>query len=200
MGTGLLRGIDVSNWQPADLTAIIKAHGIKHVVVRAFMPWEKPSNDHAVAQIASARANGCTVGIYVWCYRNADPEETIYRTVALMTQWGIKGPLWLDCETYTGNDGDHDLGPDGLWLEEAKAEADGWKVKLGIYSGRWFVTSFIPGYVEFADWPLWLADYNGQPNLDGIEIPAGWNRDRLLGHQYSDKPVDLDVFSRRVLT
>lgn len=116
-----------------------------------------------------------------------------------MSQWGISSPLWLDCETYVGTNEDHDLGPDAAWLRIAKKEADKLGIIVGIYSGRWWIESFFTDYAEFTDWLLWLADYNGQPNLDGIEIPTGWNRNKLVAHQYTDVPVDLNVFDRRAL-
>ncbi|MBI2934660.1 MAG: hypothetical protein HYY29_03715 [Chloroflexi bacterium] len=191
--------MDVANYQPLDLSGLIDQHQIEHVIVRAYLPWEKPSNEIAKTQIESARANGCTVGLYVWAYRANDPRETIKAAKAAMDSLSVKGILWVDCETYINGE-DQDLGPNADWLRAAGEEATAQGVTLGIYSSRYWLTSFLPGYAEFGDWWLWLADYNNIVDLDSIEIPMGWNRGQLLGHQYSDKPIDLNVFDRRAIS
>ncbi len=71
----LVRAMDVSSHQPTDLTALIQAHRIEHVIVRLYQPDEQPSQDITREQIASTRANGCTVGGYMWLYAAWEPRQ-----------------------------------------------------------------------------------------------------------------------------
>ena len=92
----LVHAIDVSSHQPRDLSAIIGQHRPAHVVVRMYLPEESPPQEHSVAQVESARANGCSVGAYVWAYRSSDPRETVRDGLALARRCGLEPPvLWI---------------------------------------------------------------------------------------------------------
>ena len=131
----LVRGIDVSSHQSSDLGTLIRTHGPKHVVVRLYLPEENPLQDHTRAQIASARAAGCTVGGYVWCYQDLDPRKTVRDAVTLARSVHLMLPvLWLDCETYKNSSGVTESGPDAAWLRAAIDECRQLGVKPGIYT------------------------------------------------------------------
>ena len=157
------------------------------------------SQDHTRAQVASAQAHGCSVGGYVWGYRSSDPEETIDAVIALCASMGLVLPLlWVDAESY-GNPVT-DPGPDSAWLRAAKARSDTYGMKLGIYTGVWWVDGHFPGgqaaFAEFADWPLWLADYRNWGGIEHVPKPLGFTQ--LEGWQWSGAPIDRDWFDESV--
>ena len=189
-------GIDVSSHQPRDLSAIIAATAAEHVVTKMYLPMESISQDHTRAQVASAQAHGCSVGGYVWGYRSVDPGETIDAVIALCASMGLVLPLlWLDCEVYLD-----DPGPERGWLRAAKARADFYGMKLGIYTGVWWIDGHFPGgqaaFAEFADWPLWLADYRNWGDIGNVPRPLGF--DHLEGWQWSGASIDRDWFDESV--
>jgi hypothetical protein len=172
-------GIDVSSHQPADLTDIIREHKPEHVIVRVYLDHESPPLSHSAAQIASARAMGCTVGGYIWAYQSVDPAVTIDRTIRACAQIGLVLPVcWIDCETYASRSGVIlDEGPDAKWLRAALARAHEYEMPCGIYTASWWVKGHFPGgydaYREFAGLPQWLAEYDGVANLDDFEPFSG---------------------------
>lgn len=185
----------MANWQPLDLSGLIDKYQAEHVVVRGYLPWEKPSNEIAKAQIASARAKGCSVAMYFWAYHANDPAETIKEANAVMADCGVEGIAWLDCETYVADDIIVDLGPDANWLRAAGEEAKKLGIIVGAYLGLWWLRQYLTDYADFTGWPIWIAQYSGGPTLDDVILPDGWNRTMLMGKQYTDEGgVDQDVF------
>lgn len=196
----LVRAIDVSSHQPRDLTAIIAEHRAEHVIVRLYIPGERPSPEHSVAQIESTRANNASIGGYCWCYLSFDPVATVRQALLLAELAGVKLPiLWLDCETYnpTGNNVE-DPGPNAAWLRAAIAECRRLGVRPGIYTALWWVQSYLSDdFGEFADIPTWLAKYNHIETLESVEPLPGSSRAMVYGHQFSADSVDLSVFRRK---
>jgi hypothetical protein len=194
----IVGAIDVSSHQSRDLRTIISAHRPKHVVVKLYLPEESVSQDHSRAQIASARAAGCTIGGYVWCYRDLDPRKTIRDAVTLARSSGLSLPiLWLDCETYNVNGEVRDPGPDAPWLHAAVAEARALGVKVGLYTAGWWWRGFMANTREFAELPLWLAEFDGKSDIEDVNLFGGWTH--ASGKQWSDKlpgggALDQDVF------
>jgi len=182
----LVRGIDVSSHQASDLGALIGEHTPKHIVVRLYLPDETPPQSHTTAQIASARAAGCTVGGYVWCYFEFDPRKTVRDAIALARSVNLNLPvLWLDCETYKNRDGSIDRGPDAPWLRAAIAECRALGVRPGIYTAGWWWRDFMDNTTEFSDVPLWAADYNGTTDIDDVRMFGGWTK--ASGKQWAEK-------------
>jgi len=201
--------MDVSSWQPRDLSELIAEHQPQHVVVRLYLPEEKPSQHHSFAQLVSARLNGCSVGGYVWAYQGLDPAKTIKDAVTLASEaslrfarpsntrfWTERRPrnpvLWVDCETYKD-----EPGPDRHWLTEAWYAADSLGVAMGIYTARWWWQKYVENTHMFWDVPLWLAQYDHDPALSSVLLFGGW--ERAAGKQWTNTPVDLSTFSHRVV-
>jgi hypothetical protein len=197
-----VRGIDVSSHQSRDLNTLITAHRPAHVVVKLYLPVESIPKEHSLAQIASARAEGCTVGGYVWCYGEEDPRTTVRDTVGLARSAGVELPiLWLDCETYKEDGVVVDAGPDAAWLREAIDECRKLGVKPGIYTGRWWWHEHLDNTREFAELPLWAAEYDDNPDVDDVTLFGGWTR--ASGKQYAEKlpsggRLDQNVFRDEV--
>lgn len=195
--TDLVQAIDVSSHQDHDLTALIQQYQPSHVVVKCYQSVEARFQQCTLDQMASSQANGCSVGGYVWLYGGLDPAQQITDALAIAAVAGVTLPiLWLDLETYKEADGST------TWpsLEETIAaveECERRGMRAGLYTGNWFVDGYWGGHVGLlAQYPVWLADYNGVPDLDTPSLY--WPPEKILGHQYSGNPIDLDVFDPSV--
>ncbi len=188
--TGLVRGIDVASYQPTDLTALIRQHSASHVVVKLYQSVENIGGrttgaQHSAAQLASALANGCTAGGYIWAYGSRDPRVSVRDGISLARSCGVELPvLWLDIEEYPS---DHSI-PNSIWIETALDECAVQGVRGGIYSGRYVWQKI--GSPAFPGVPLWTADYNERPDLD-VPVYGGME---LVGHQFTSTPVDQSVY------
>jgi hypothetical protein len=175
------------------LTGLIQAHQPNHVIVKGYLEIESPPQDVTRAQVASARANGCSVGMYVWCYRSASPYTTIDDIVALCASVELALPLlWLDCETYENTD----PGPDADWLAKAVEYAETkYQMACGIYTGLWWIQGHFPGgeaeFANFARLPQWWSVYDNVADIDRFIRGAGVVE--LAAKQYTATPVDLSV-------
>lgn len=184
----LVKGMDVSSHQPRDLSALIREHQPEHIIVKLYQTIENIPAQYSIDQIHSAQANGCSVSGYVWLYHGVDPEQQVADALAVADLAGVHLPvLWIDLETYEG---------EGPTREEALAAVqacEAHEVQPGIYTGNWYVHDYWGGDVgELGSQIVWLADYNGVPDLN---TPSPyWSTPYIVGHQYSDKPVDMDVF------
>lgn len=192
------KAIDVSSHQPRDLTALIQTHRPDHVIVKLYMPWENVAWATTAAQVSSARANGCTVGGYVWAYRSADPIATIDAVIERCASIDLVLPLlWIDCETYNDAQGRViDPGPDSEWLARAVDHAERvYQMKCGIYTGRWWVRDHFPGgesaFAGFNRLPLWLSYYDAMPDIDAWTPFSGFTQ--IAAKQWTSSPVDQNV-------
>jgi lysozyme len=162
--------------------------------VRLYLPGERPPQEHSLKQIASARANGCTVGGYIWCYPDFDSKQSVWDALALAARANLDLPvLWLDVETY-GND----PGPSVGWLQAAVEECQAKGVQAGIYTGRWYWRYYAADSTELSDLPLWVAQYDGVADLDSVKLFGGWKQ--AAGKQYQGEGLDLDVFREEFTT
>lgn len=193
----IIHGIDVSNYQPRDLSGIIAEHRPGHVVVRMFLPEERPPQEHSMDQIKSARSNGCSVGTYVWAYRSLDPRKTVRDAIDLARRCELEPPvLWIDCETYVEGGEVRDAGPDAEWLRTAVDECRVLGVQPGIYTGAWWWRQYMSNSAEFADLPLWTATYDEVADLGKVALFGGWTR--AGGKQYSEQLPDGRSLDRNV--
>ncbi len=182
----LVRAMDVSSYQPTDLTALIQEHHIEHVIVRLYQPNEQPSQDVTREQIASARTNGCTVGGYMWLYADWESRQQVRDVLALARECNLDLPvLWIDYEPYTD-----DTMPTLEQLREAIIECRALGVRPGIYTGGW---CWIHGDV-LTDVPLWAAQYDGIPDPDVFTPFGGWTQCAIK--QYSAEGIDLNIARR----
>jgi GH25 family lysozyme M1 (1,4-beta-N-acetylmuramidase) len=182
-------GIDVSSHQSTDLTAYIQKAAAQHVVVRMYMAdIEGPSPHHSVAQTASARQNGASVSNYFWLYSGIDPRYQVQQAIDTMIRCGTwDAMLWIDVESYEGSF------PTPAEIQEALDACADFGVHAGIYSGAWVFQEL--GNPQFPGVPLWVADYDGSPEID--TPPFGGMV--VWGKQYADvapdgSPLDMDSF------
>lgn len=192
----ILKAVDVSSHQSRDLSEIIAEYQPDHIITKLYMPWESVPFDHTQAQVESARQHGLSVGGYVWAYRSIDPIATIDAVIHRCSLINLVLPiLWIDCETYAGPP--VDPGPDADWLTRAVNHAqNAYEMPCGIYTGRWWIRDHFPGgestFSGFAPMPLWLAEYDGNPDIDDVDtLPQGWSQ--VAAKQYAGSPVDQNV-------
>lgn len=187
----LIRGIDVSSHQPADLTDLIVATASGHVVVHLYHYVEKAIlQGKARAQITSIKENGASVGGYSWLFNGFNPTRQVAESIALARGEGVTLPcLWLDIEEYT--DGSIPTAAEVITAVQACRDQ---RVQPGIYTRRdiWegLGNPQLPGV-----W-LWDASWNGDMTLN-VEPYGGMT---VMAHQYSNKmpdgsPIDMDVFA-----
>lgn len=197
--TDLVSAIDVSSAQPRDLSTLILQHQPQHVVVKLYQTIENIPQQYSLDQLASAQANGCSVGGYVWLYGSVPLMQQVGDALDLAERAGITLPiLWIDCETYRESNGTTTYPTQAQALQAVQAcEARG--VRAGIYTGNWFVEGYWGGNVgELASRPVWLAAYD---DVATLETPSPyWPRELVLGHQYDSTPIDQDVFDPSVTT
>jgi GH25 family lysozyme M1 (1,4-beta-N-acetylmuramidase) len=190
--TEQVRAVDVSNYTGplnADQVAALRAEGIGHVVVR--LSLETPyKREIAVQQLRGCVAGGLTVSGYLWVYGNTTPAD-VGAAVAIATEADARlCMLWLDLEE------------DGPTVEQIRGLAHAAivaGVRPGIYTGRWWWWGHFGNPADFADIPLWDANYGLGPRLDATPGYGGWTS--RAGHQYAGTStvggvgnVDLDVF------
>jgi len=189
----LVRGIDVSNYQPADLTELIHRYQAEHIVVRLSTESQR-HREIAITQLHSAVANGCTVSGYIWCYWDLDAAAHISAALDVADEAGV--PLvmvWLDAEDTESANHQRIV----TWLHEATVLVEQRGQRCGIYTARWFWDSYVRSE-EFAHLPLWAAQYDNEPTLESVQLFGGWSREMLRGKQYSADEIDLNVFSELV--
>lgn len=192
----LIRGIDVSNYQPTDLTALIRRYQAEHVVVRLSTESQR-HREIARAQLRSAIANGCSVSGYVWCHWDADPRQHVRDALSVLRDAGLGsadvGVVWLDVEdTESLAQARCSLEE---WLQEAVCAVQEAGYIAGVYTACWFWPK-VRG--DFSHLPLWAAQYDGIPTLESVVLFGGWSREMVWGKQYQGEGIDLDVFSELV--
>jgi GH25 family lysozyme M1 (1,4-beta-N-acetylmuramidase) len=187
-----ISGIDVSNWQGGDISALLETYRPEHVVVRA----STESSQHrqiARQQINTAVAHGCTVSAYIWAYFNLSPNEHTADAMGVMAGLPIE-MFWFDCEGESaGGKLDH-------WLSQGVDIIERRGKRAGIYTSApwWRENGDSHGFSRL---PLWLADWTGRPNLDPPSLGwfGGWTK--LGGRQWTDTngTLDRNVFDPAVL-
>jgi hypothetical protein len=190
----LIEAIDTSSHNSLTIGSIIDQYKPGHVIVRAYQSIELSGNGaaYSIAQAATARQKGCTVGSYLWLYAGIDGARQVTDALITATRAGIvfgsRNPFWIDLETYT--DGSH---PSLITVQQAVAECERRGVPCGIYTAKWYWTGYMGNSLAFADLPLWDANYVGEPRLV-VPTYGGWGMRTLAGTQWSGNPVDRSVF------
>ena len=172
--------IDVSNYQPRDLSNLIQSYAPDTVIVRIQLPQEHIPKGYTLSQSSSAHSWGVEVGAYVWGYGDADPTETMGVAVEMYALMGAKGPLWLDCEA--------DI--DEEWVRVAIETGEALGVTVGIYTGYWWWTKNISG--DYSRLPLWIADYG----VEKPRLPGGWKK--YDWWQWTSEGVDQSIEGEKV--
>lgn len=181
----IVKAIDVASFQPTDLSAIIAEYRPRHVIVHLYTAIESPPWEHSARQVESALANGCTVGGYVFLYPGTNHVRAINSAMDRCASIGLVLPiLWLDVETFAGAD----LTP--AELRTAVSHCDALGVTAGLYTSR-YMWGRIGNPAGFEHLPVWLAQYDGIPDLSVVTPPP--NLPNVAAKQYRGDPLDLNV-------
>lgn len=138
-------------------------------------------------QLAAAVDFGATVSGYIWCYWGVDASEHVAEALGVADGYNLT-TVWFDAE-------DNDDAYPGTvipWLHRADNAALSRGFDVGMYTGRYWWEEYAGNSEEFADLPLWLADYNDDASLSFPHPFGGWTV--LAGHQYTSEPTDISVF------
>jgi cell wall-associated NlpC family hydrolase/GH25 family lysozyme M1 (1,4-beta-N-acetylmuramidase) len=186
----ILRGIDVSSHQSADLSAIIAQFRPEHVVVKLAQTIELPGlRAHAKAQIASVKAAGVSCGGYLWLYQSIDPGQQVDDALSLAAEANLVLPvLWIDVETYPNDNSC----PTAEQVRAALDRCAERGVKGGVYTGKYIWQAL--GNPSFPGVPLWYAHYNDRPVIDTPQ----YGDMTPVGHQWTSSPLDQNVFLAEV--
>ena len=168
--------IDVSNYQPRDLSNLIQSYAPDTVIIRIQLPGEHIPAGYTLAQADSAHSWGVRVEAYVWGYGSVSPVWTMTEAVEMYVKMGAQGPLWLDCEADITED----------WIRDAVSTGEALGVTVGIYTGYWWWKGHVTS-TEFGRLPLWIAAYS----TDSPKLPDGW--DSYYWWQWTSDPIDQNV-------
>lgn len=191
-GTEVVDGVDLSNWQGGEVNFVqIKQAGKLFVFVKASEGATVVDPDHA-RNVQQARAAGLAVGSYHF-YESDDTPQAQFRNFSaqLRLQRGDLPPV-VDIEQLSKGD-TQALAPaleEFLGLLEQQVG-----VKPILYSGEHFANEYLS---VFADYPLWLAEYNSSASP---QLPKGWTRWTFWQHSQNGRvagvpgTVDLNRFN-----
>lgn len=184
-------GVDLSKWQGAVDFTKIKAAGKAYVFIKATQGNARVDPDYA-RNMQGARAAGLAAGSYHFYMTNDKPEAqfaNFSRHVSLRP--GDLPPV-VDIEVLSKHSLPNLAAELKIFLGLIEKK---YGVKPILYSGENFANDHLKG---FADYPLWLAEYNKDK---APKMPLDWQRWTFW--QYSQGgtvagvagPVDLDRFN-----
>lgn len=209
-----ITAIDVSSHQGLDITGLIEQYQPNHVITKGYIPQELGGNGwtYTVAHAETARHIGCSTGMYVWCYADLDPAQTVRDAKVVadlagivldgsiigydhLLQQPIRGVLHLDIETWFDPWVMEESIPDKDWIAAAEAECSVLGVVPSIYTSRemWRRCTGDGDDPSFNHLPLWAAQYSPPTaSLDDYRPFGGWAS--CSGRQWTSTPIDQNVF------
>lgn len=159
-----ISGVDLSKWQGEVDFGRIKQAGNAYVFIKATQGATGADPNYA-RNIGDARAAGLAAGSYHF-YMTDDSAETQFAQFAKTAsiQSGDLPPV-VDIETLSSNSLP-DLATEVVRFLNMLEQQYG--TKPIIYTGKNFANDYLKG---FADYPLWLAEYN---NDQAPQLPLDW--------------------------
>jgi GH25 family lysozyme M1 (1,4-beta-N-acetylmuramidase) len=167
-------GPDVSSWQHINGTMInwnaVRAAGHQFAMLKATEGLSYV-NPYFVPDSVLMRAAGVARGTYHFAHPELSPElqGAFYATLVLGQNGPLDMPPVLDLETTGG------LAPGALidWTHRYLNTVQALTGRMPIvYTYPRFWRTAMADTHDFAQYPLWIADYNGN---DGPDVPGGWN-------------------------
>lgn len=193
-----MEAVDCSNYGGELAVEIVRrwyANGKRKVIVGVGRDWEL-----ARRQIQAALAGGMVVEVYVYLYFGVEPAGYLDR-VSLAIRGLPVSFKWLDFE-------DTDAPQVGYstellvcaWIQHClDVAAARWdRSTIGIYTARWWWNPWTSGADQFRDWPLWVAEYDGDASLSftpfGGWVPPATMKQYQGTVELCDFSVDLDYY------
>lgn len=140
---------------------------------------------------ALARNNLPVEALYVFVYWTNADYGLLDAAMKLAREWGLK--VWLDCEWnltgYPGT-GTHAPSPPAILSMIHAYKTYLAETYQGIYTGRWWWPTYTADSHDFADDPLWHANYGPMPDtvFAGFLPYGGWTRPVIW--QYNSEGAD----------
>jgi hypothetical protein len=172
LGSGVF-GVDVSSGVSTDTWKCIKSKGFDFAIIRGFQETcNVDPNSHATVQAAWA-GGMAHVDLYLFpsygCGKSA--AEQMDETINNMGSTPF-GTIWLDIES----GGQGSASSNHQWMMDALAEG-GKRIgasRLGIYSSQYEWGQVMGSLSGPTSYPVWYADYDGQPSFNGFLRFGGW--------------------------
>ncbi|MEU8895392.1 glycoside hydrolase family 25 protein [Nocardia sp. NPDC048505] len=167
------QGPDVSSWQHPDKALIdwfaVRHAGYEFAMVKATEGLHYV-NPHYVTDSVIMRMAGVARGTYHYARPELAPEAqaALYSTVVLGQNGALDLPPVLDLETSGG------LPPEALidWTQRYLNTVQSLTGRVPIiYTYPNFWKTAMANTNQFTRYPLWIADYRGNP---APEVPGGW--------------------------
>lgn len=196
-------GIDVSNYTGAIDAAraeALHAAGVRRAVVGTQYPAPPYPSGVAHAQIPALLDAGIEVQAYVYLWLAEDTAAQVRAAVQRLAPWqGRIARLWLDVEDTSAP---AQSPPQRVQAVRAAVAACG-PFAPGIYTGAWWWRPHTADTHAFAQLPLWVAQYDGERNLDFSPF-GGWTRAAMKQYAgsatFAGVPhVDLDWYEEEIL-
>ena len=167
--------IDCSNYTTGFDAPALAAAGVRRVIVQVVNPGILTHRE----QIPALLKAGIEVEAYVYQWFSGGPEFIRQRmnwALDELAAYPDVRRVWLDCEQTETDDPPYGGGietAEMIRLAVTLAAERGYEA--GIYTAKWWGDRFLHGVTEFAVLPLWVAQYDGQP--DAAIVPfGGWER------------------------
>ncbi|MDV7999690.1 glycoside hydrolase family 25 protein [Rhodococcus sp. IEGM 1408] len=197
---GLAQGVDSSSWQhphgaPVSWQAAADS-GQTFAFIKA-TEGSGPANRYYEADVHEARAAGMAVGSYHKARPAMDPAMQAHTFAdRLQSVGGPQLPPVLDIETDEGRSPEELIGWTRVFLDTLRHRTGRTPI---VYTYRYFWIDRMGNTPQFAEYPLWLAEYGvSEPTLPVI---GGWSEwllwqraDNGAVPGFSDA-VDLNVFA-----
>jgi len=194
MSSGICQGMALSDWQ-----CIVNA-GYSFAIIQGWQGGYGYNSGLATCVSNAWAAGMAHVDVYLFDCPNCDgtgnPAATVQTMVNNMANQNIKyGMLWFDTEQCDGCWNDY--GSNVQYIHAGMDQATSMGVVVGMYSSpyEWSIT--VGGDTSFTQYPLWYANYDGQPNFNSWASDpfGGWSSPAM--HQYTGDAtvcgIDVDL-------
>ncbi len=187
--------IDISNYSGNHPTGIPTPDDVRCLLADG---WQTAIVGGSYGTIATAQLDACAAGgmdveVYAFIEFRDGWEAAIDRALAALT--GHVRRLWLDCEESSP------LGPSGTAqrIHDAIAYVHAARpdLELGIYTGGWWWTPETNDSHEFADMPLWTAEYDSR--IVSPTMYGGWTQAAIWQYQGSVDTCGLNADRNLIL-
>lgn len=186
----LIKAVDVSSHNPQTLASLDSwiEDGCQLLMIHSYHREESQGLRQTTRNwINLANQRTCWALPYSWLFRDGDTVNEIGDSIQLFRDVGEDPKIiGFDCETYPAGD----PGPTAEQILRGAEKARSMGVEPILYSNKYWLDNISGNKEILRGVPAWIANWNNQQNLN---IPApDWVT--ILAHQYTDTPVDWNVF------
>jgi len=179
-------GVDVSTSVSQSQWSCLKGDNLTFAVIRAWHSTGTPDTN-CPGTVAAAWAGGLTaVDVYMFpCPSCGNPAGQVSNCLAFLKQHNVKfGTFWFDIEgpgLYWGSD----QGSNAQFFAALASELKNQGVKGGVYTSKSQWVPIMGSYTGGSQYPLWYADYDGEPSFSDFSPFNGWTKPAMK--QFTDQ-------------